>query len=103
MATLSVMDPMPGQKYVEFSKDGGDGNSHKATDSGLDVEHKPKRKYVYLSRVEHPAPAHNLNVGDRVIALNGKLVESYADLDAIRETFTNNNVICLVVDPTMLR
>ena len=46
MATPSVMDPMPGQKYVEFSKDGGDGNSHKATDSGLDVEHKPKRKYV---------------------------------------------------------
>ena len=97
------MDPMPGQKYVEFSKDGSDGESKvKGVDPGLDV-HK-KGKYIYLSRVEHPAPTHNLHVGDRVIAMNGKRIEKYNDdLAAMKKSMTNNNVVRLVVDPTMLR
>ena len=97
------MDPMPGQKYVEFSKNGSDGESKiKGDDSGLDV-HK-KGKYIYLRKVKHPAPKHNLHVGDRVIALNGKKIEKYNNnLKAMKDAMNNNNVVQLVVDPTMLR
>ena len=102
-AKYDPMDPMPGQKYVEYSKNGDNGDATvKGDPSGLDVE--IKHKYIYLSKVEHPAPSHNLHVGDRVIALNGKRIEKYnKDLGTIRETLENKNVIRLVVDPTMLR
>jgi len=98
-----VMDPLPGQRYVEFSKNGDDGDRKvKGDPSGLDVE--IKGKYVYLCRVDHPAPSKNLHVGDRVIALNGKKIEKYKkDIDAMRNTLENYNVIRLVVDPTLLR
>eukprot|EP00536_Pseudo-nitzschia_multiseries_P011550 jgi/Psemu1/308330/fgenesh1_kg.400_\ len=96
------MDPMPGQKYVEYSKDGDDGETKvKDVDCGLKL--KKKGKYVYLASVKHPAPAHNLNKGDRVIAVNGKKIESYDDdLKAVKKSMDNNNVVRLVVDPTML-
>jgi PDZ domain-containing secreted protein len=70
----------------------------------LDVQHKKNHgeDRVYLSKVEHPAPAHNLKVGDRIVALNGKKIEAYDSLDAIRNEIHNNNVVRLVVDPTML-
>jgi len=98
-----VMDPVPGQRYVEFSKNGDDGDSKvKGDPSGLDV--KLKGNYIYLAKVEHPAPAHNLHVGDRLIALNGKKIEKYnKDLVAIRKTLENYNVIRMVIDPTNLR
>lgn len=98
----SPMDPLPGQRYVEFSKNKHDGESKvKGDPSGLDV--KQKGKFIFLSKVEKPAPAHNLRVGDRVIALNGKKIEKYKnDLAAMRETMDNNNVVRLVVDPTLL-
>jgi len=97
------MDPLPGQKYVEFSKDGDDGNSKvKGVNCGLNVE--KKGKYIFLCKVEYPAPIATLHVGDRVIAINGKKVEKYDnDLSAMVKTMTNNNVVKLVVDPTMLR
>mmetsp|Transcript_23081 Transcript_23081/g.54553 ORF Transcript_23081/g.54553 Transcript_23081/m.54553 type:complete len:119 (+) Transcript_23081:187-543(+) len=97
------MDPLPGQKYVEYSKNGGDGESKvKGDPSGLDVE--IKGKYIYLSKVDHPAPSHHLHTGDRLIALNGKKIEKYKkDLTKIRECLENYNVIKLVIDPTMLR
>jgi PDZ domain-containing secreted protein len=101
----SVMDPLPGQLFVEYHKDGGDGSSSKEkADAGLDVErkkqHDPSR--IYLSRVEPPA-SKKLNVGDRLVALNGKSVESFGgDLDAIRTEFNRNNVVELVVDQTLL-
>jgi len=97
------MSPLPGQKYVEFSKNKEDGQSKvKGDDSGLDV-HK-KGKYIYLSKVKHPAPSHNLHVGDRVIAMNGKKIEKFKnDLTAMKDDMDNNNVVRLVVDPTMLR
>merc|ERR1711935_505249 len=96
-------DPLPGQKYVEFSKNKDDGESKvKADPSGLDVE--LRGKYIYLSKVESPAPSHHLHVKDRVIALNGKKIEKYDnDLGAIREILENHNVIRLVIDPTALR
>ena len=102
----TVMDPLPGQLFVEFHKDGGDGSSTKEKgDAGLDVErkagHDPKR--IYLSRAEHPAPP-KLNVGDRLISLNGKSVETFGgDLEAIRTEFRSNNVVSMVVDQTMLK
>jgi len=97
------MDPMPGQKYVEYSKDGDNGETKiKGDPSGLDVE--IKGKYIYLSKVEHPAPSHHLHVGDRLIALNGKKIEKYKnDLGKVRDSLENNNVVRLVIDPTMLR
>ena len=97
------MDPLPGQKYVEYSKDGEDGETKvKGVDCGL--KFKKKGKYIFLKKVEYPAPTHNLNVGDRVIAVNGKKIEKYDDdLDAIKQTMDNNNVVRLVVDPTMLK
>lgn len=101
----SVMDPEPGQLFVEYHKDGDDGYSTKEKlDSGLDVEFKKgHKKRIYLSKVEHPA-SQKLTVGDRLIALNGKSVESYQhDLDAIREELRRNNVISLLVDPTLLK
>ena len=102
----SVMDPLPGQLFVEFHKDGGDGSSTKErADSGLDVEFRQGhgRDRVYLSKVEAPA-SNKLHVGDRLIALNGKSVESLGyDLSLIREEFLSNNVVALVVDPTMLK
>jgi len=65
------MDPLPGQKYVEFSKDGDDGNVKvKGVNCGLNVE--KKGKYIFLCKVEYPAPIATLHVGDRVIAINGK-------------------------------
>lgn len=95
------MDPLPGQKFVEFSKNGSDGDVKvKGDPSGLDVE--MKSKYIFLSKVDDPAPSHHLHVGDRVIALNGKKIEKYNDLDAMRDVLENYNVIQLVVDPTML-
>jgi PDZ domain len=104
--TVSVMDPQPGHLFVEFHKDGGDGSSTKEkADSGLDVEFKAKhgKHRIYLSKVEHPASS-KLHVGDRLLALNGKSVESLGyDLDRIREEFRSNNVVALVVDPTMLK
>jgi hypothetical protein len=104
--TVSVMDPQPGHLFVEFHKDGGDGSSGKEkADSGLDVEFKAGhgKKRIYLSKVEHPASA-NLHVGDRLLALNGKSVESLdCNLDRIREELRSNNVVSLVVDPTMLK
>lgn len=99
------MDPEPGQLFVEFHKDGGDGSSTKAkADAGLDVEMKSGHgKRIYLSRVEPPASA-KLHVGDLLVALNGKSVDSFGgDLDKIREEFKSNNVVALVVDPTMLK
>eukprot|EP00537_Pseudo-nitzschia_pungens_P007122 CAMPEP_0172361604 /NCGR_PEP_ID=MMETSP1060-20121228/5417_1 /TAXON_ID=37318 /ORGANISM="Pseudo-nitzschia pungens, Strain cf. cingulata" /LENGTH=116 /DNA_ID=CAMNT_0013083925 /DNA_START=326 /DNA_END=676 /DNA_ORIENTATION=- len=97
------MDPMPGQKYVEYSKDGEDGETKvKNVDSGLTF--KKKGKYIYLAKVAHPAPAHNLHEGDRVIALNGKKIESYNDnLKLMKKSIDDNNVVRLVIDPTMLR
>jgi len=95
------MDPLPGQKYVEYSKDGNDGESQvKGISCGLDIQ--KKGKYMYLSKVEHPAPSHNLHVGDRVIALNGKKIEKYKSTSDMIKKMTNNNVVRLVVDPTML-
>ena len=103
---VSVMDPQPGHLFVEFHKDGGDGSSTKEkADSGLDVEFKAKhgKHRIYLSKVEHPASS-KLHVGDRLLALNGKSVESLGyDLDRIREEFRSNNVVALLVDPTMLK
>jgi hypothetical protein len=102
----SIMDPLPGHTFVEYHKDGGDGSSSKEkADAGLDVErkarHDPSR--IYLSRVEPPAST-KLNVGDRLVALNGKSVESFGgDLGAIRTEFKRNNVVQLVVDQTMLK
>jgi len=95
------MDPTPGQIYVEFSKDGNDGNSKvKGVNCGLNVE--KRGKYIYLCKVEYPAPK-TLHLGDRVIAINGKKVEKYEnDLCAMVKTMTDNNVVRLVVDPTML-
>lgn len=34
----TIMDPMPGEKFVEFSKDGADGDGKSSVDSGLDIE-----------------------------------------------------------------
>lgn len=103
---VSVMDPQPGHLFVEFHKDGGDGSSTKEKgDAGLDVEFKAGhgKERVYLSRVEHPASS-KLHVGDRLLALNGKSVESLGyDLDRIREEFLSNNVVAMVVDPTTLK
>ena len=103
---VSVMDPKPGQLFVEFQKDGGNGYSTKEKeDSGLDVEYKPGygTKRVYLSKVEHPASS-KLHVGDQLLALNGKSVETLGyDLDKIRAEFRSNNVVTMVVDPTMKR
>jgi len=103
--TVSVMDPQPGQLFVEFHKDGADGMNTKArADSGLDVEFKARhgKNRVYLSKVEPPA-SEKLHVGDRLLAINGKSVVSMGyDLNAIREEFLSNNVVALVVDPTML-
>jgi PDZ domain-containing secreted protein len=97
------MDPAPGQKYVEFSKNGADGDVKvKGDPSGLDVEIKDK--YIFLSKVDDPAPSHHLHAGDRIIALNGKKIEKYdKDLTAIRDILENYNVIRLVIDPTMQR
>lgn len=102
--TVSAMDPLPGQLYVEYSKDGGDGNRKTQADSGLDVtKRKGHGNRIYLSRVTHPAST-KLNVGDRLVALNGKKIEDYAgNLDKIRDTFTNGNVVRLLVDPTMVK
>ena len=99
----SPMDPLPGQKYVEYSKNGHDGDSKvKGDPSGLDIE--LRGKYIYLSKVEHPAPSHHLHIRDRVIALNGKKIEKYNnDLGAIRDILENYNVIKLVIDPTAMR
>jgi membrane-associated protease RseP (regulator of RpoE activity) len=98
-----VMDPLPGQKYVEFSKDGADGDRKSKVDSGLDIENKPGHgDRIYLSKVKHPAPEHNLHVGDRLVALNGKKVEEFSSLSSIRDEFATKNVVRMVVDPTML-
>jgi predicted metalloprotease with PDZ domain len=101
---VSVMDPEPGQLYVEFMKDGADGTTRSADafDSGLDVDFKKGHKdRVYISKVEPPASA-KLTVGDRLIAMNGKLVESFdGDLGEIRQVLNHNNVIQVVVDPTL--
>lgn len=72
----------------------------KGISCGLDIQ--KKGKYMYLSKVEHPAPSHNLHVGDRVIALNGKKIEKYKSTSDMVKKMTNNNVVRLVVDPTML-
>ena len=102
----SVMDPKPGQLYVEFQKDGGNGLSTKEkADSGLDVEYKSGHgvNRVYLSKVEHPASS-KLHVGDRLLALNGKSVETLGcDLDRIRHIFISKQVIRMVVDPTLTK
>ena len=102
-----VMDPKPGQKYVEYHKDGGDGNSKGGGSgtSGLDVEIKPKHgpDRIYISKVKHPAPEY-INVGDRLIALNGKSMKTFdGDLDQIRHELGNNNVIRMVIDQTLLK
>jgi hypothetical protein len=103
---VSVMDPVPGQLFVEFMKDGGDGTttSEDVSDSGLDVEFKKGHKdRIYISRVEPPA-SDKLTVGDRLIAMNGKSIESFGrNLDEIRQVLNHNNVIQLLVDPTMLK
>ncbi|KAG7343652.1 hypothetical protein IV203_021660 [Nitzschia inconspicua] len=100
----TIMDPMPGEKYVEYSKDGADGDRKSKVDSGLDIERKPGHgNRIYLAKVQHPAPAHNLAVGDRLVALNDKKIEDYPNLDAIRDEFATKNVVRMVVDPTMLR
>jgi hypothetical protein len=101
----SVMDPDPGHLWVEFMKDGDDGRTtSEKVDSGLDVEFKKgRKKRIYLSRVEYPASS-KLHVGDRLVAFNGKSVESYGgDLDLIRKELLDHNVIELVVDPTLLK
>ena len=97
-----VMAPLPGQKYVEFSKNGADGESKVKNDyCGLNV-HK-KGNFFFLCKVEYPAPSHSLHVGDRIIAINGKKVEKYRNnLSRMVQNMTNNNVVRLVVDPTML-
>jgi hypothetical protein len=101
----TIMDPMPGEKFVEFSKDGADGDRKSNIDSGLDVEYKAGHgnQRIYLAKVQHPAPSHHLAVGDRLIALNDKKIEEYVNLDAIRDEFASKNVVRMVVDPTMLR
>lgn len=101
---FDVMDPKPGERYVEYSKDGSDGDTKRVDESGLDVEHKKNHgeERIYLSKVQHPAPGHNLKVGDRLVALNGKKIEEYSSLQAIREEIHNHNVVRLVVDPTLL-
>jgi len=78
--------------------------SKEVVDSGLDVEFKKGHKdRVYLSKVEPPA-SDKLHVGDRLVALNGKVMDSYnGDLDQIREVFDYSNVVELVVDPTLKR
>ena len=98
-----IMDPLPGQKYVEYSKDGADGERKSKVDSGLDIETKPGHgDRIYLCKVKHPAPEHNLHVGDRLVALNGKKIEDYSNLNSIRDEFATKNVVKMVVDPTML-
>lgn len=98
------MDPEPGQVWVEFMKDHEQGvvRSKEEKDSGLDVEFKKGHgKRVYLSRAEPPA-SERLHVGDRLVALNGKSVESFNDdLDSIREVLNHSNVIEMIVDPTL--
>ena len=78
--------------------------SKEEKDSGLDVEIKKGHKdRVYLSKVEPPA-SERLHVGDRLVALNGKSVESFdGDLDEIREVLNHSNVIEMIVDPTLKR
>mmetsp|Transcript_23097 Transcript_23097/g.56962 ORF Transcript_23097/g.56962 Transcript_23097/m.56962 type:complete len:111 (-) Transcript_23097:386-718(-) len=102
----TVMDPEPGQVWVEFMKDHEEGvvKSNEESDSGLDVDFKKGHKTrIYLSRVEPPA-SERLHVGDRLVALNGKSVESFnGDLDAIREVLNYHNVIEMIVDPTLKR
>mmetsp|Transcript_13814 Transcript_13814/g.29057 ORF Transcript_13814/g.29057 Transcript_13814/m.29057 type:complete len:112 (-) Transcript_13814:180-515(-) len=96
------MDPLPGEKFVEYSKNGEDGDvKNKGDPSGL--EFITKGKFFFLSKVEHPAPAHNLHVGDRVLALNGKRIEKYSSLSAIQEQAENHNVVRILVSPTTLR
>jgi PDZ domain len=101
---VHAMDPLPGQLYVEYSKDGGDGETKTAAESGLDVTKKAGYgDRIYLSRVAYPASS-KLHVGDRLVALNGRRVEKFGgDLDAIRKTMTNGNVVRLLVDPTMIK
>mmetsp|Transcript_28198 Transcript_28198/g.46746 ORF Transcript_28198/g.46746 Transcript_28198/m.46746 type:complete len:115 (-) Transcript_28198:253-597(-) len=100
---ITVMDPKPGERYVEYSKDGFDGDVKSSVDSGLDVENKPNLgSNIYLSKVTAPAPEHNLKIGDRLVALNGKKIESYGSLEAVRKELASKNVICMVIDPTMI-
>jgi membrane-associated protease RseP (regulator of RpoE activity) len=97
----TVMDPKPGEKYVEYSKDGDDGERKSTVDSGLDVEKRHKGQ-IYISKVVYPAPTHNLHVGDRLVALNGHKIEHFRNLDEIRNEFESKNVVKLLVDPTLL-
>lgn len=101
---VSAMDPRPGQLYVEYSKDGGDGETKTAAESGLDVTKRAGHgNRVYLSKVTHPASSR-LNVGDRLVAVNGNKIEKFSgDLDSIRRTLTDRNVVRLLVEPTMIK
>ena len=102
-----TMDPQPGQRFVEFSKDshGARKSEDGGLESGLDVMTKPGYgNRIYISKVEGIAAQSGAQVavGDRVVALNGKKIESYASLDDIRNEFTVKNTVAMVTDPTML-
>ena len=103
----SVMDLVPGQRFVEFSKDshGGKKSGEGGLDAGLDIETKPGYgNKIYISKVEGIAAQSGaqVNPGDRLVALNGKKIEAFADLDAIREEFFVKNTIQMITDPTLL-
>jgi C-terminal processing protease CtpA/Prc len=107
-APVSVMDPKPGQRFVEFSKDGHGGKKSEGEGglaSGLDVETRQGYgKKIYISKVEGIAAqaGAQINPGDRVVALNGKKIEAYGSLDEIRSEFTIKNTVAMITDPTML-
>mmetsp|Transcript_52267 Transcript_52267/g.79353 ORF Transcript_52267/g.79353 Transcript_52267/m.79353 type:complete len:109 (-) Transcript_52267:8-334(-) len=103
-----LMDPKPGQRFVEFSKDGHGGKKSEGEGglaSGLDVETRAGYgDKIYISKVEGIAAqaGAQINPGDRIIALNGKKIESYGSLDEIRSEMTIKNTIAMITDPTLL-
>ena len=102
-----IMDPQPGQRYVEFMKDsyGAKKSEDGGLDSGLDVTTKSGYgNRIYISKVDGIAvqAGPQVAVGDRIVALNGKKIESYGSLEDIRSEFYKKNTIAMVTDPTML-
>ena len=102
-----IMDPQPGQRFVEFSKDsfGAKKSEDGGLDSGLDVMTKPGYgNRIYIAKVDGIAAqaGAQINPGDRIVSLNGKKIESYGSLDDIRNEFFVKNTIAMVTDPTML-
>jgi len=90
------MDPLPGELLVEFEKDGN-------SEPGLDVHHRDghAKTRIYFSKATGTEKIH---VGDRLIAVNGKSVESLGyDLGKIREELSRKGGVQVRVDPTMIK